>query len=180
MTALCREFGISRPTGYKLIKRYKIMGECALVEQKRTPYRYANQLPIPVEAMILDIKREYSTWGAPKIRSKIIKKFPDVKPPAVSTVHAVLDRHGLIKHRKKRKRYQNRGTRLSSVKYPGELWCADYKGEFRQYCYPLTVTDYASRYLISCDAMASTREEFAFEAFTKAFWEHGLPVYPNG
>lgn len=176
---LCREFGVTRPTAYKLIERYKTMGQCALVEQKRTPHRYANQLPIPVEAMILELKREYPNWGAPKIREKIIKKFPDVKTPAKSTVHAVLDRHGLVKHRLGRRRFKATGTPLEHVKEPNQLWCADYKGEFmlgnRQYCYPLTITDYASRYLIACDALASTREEFAFEVFTRAFKEFGLP-----
>ena len=176
---LCRGFGISRVTGHNLIKRYKMMGECALVEQKRTPHHYANKLPIAVEALILNLKREYQTWGAPKIREKIIRRYPDVKTPAISTIHAVLDRHGLVKHRKGRKRYKNKGTILGPVKQPNELWCADYKGEFmmgnRKYCYPLTITDYTSRYLISCDALSSTREEFAFEVFTKAFKEYGLP-----
>jgi len=179
MAPLCREFGISRPTGYELIKRYKEMGQCALVEQKRTPYRYANKLPIAVEALILDLKRDYPNWGAPKIREKIIKKYPDVKAPARSTVHAVLDRNGLVKNRKGRKRFKASGTPLTHVKGPNQLWCADYKGEFmlgnKHYCYPLTITDYASRYLIACDALTSTREEFAFEAFTKAFREFGIP-----
>ena len=102
-----------------------------------------------------------------------------MKTPAISTIHAVLDRNGLVKHRKGRKRYKNKGTALSHVKHPNELWCADYKGEFmmgnRQYCYPLTITDYSSRYLISCDALSSTKEDFAFEVFTKAFKEYGLP-----
>lgn len=176
---LCREFGVSRTTGHGLIQRYKMMGQEALVEQKRTPHRYANKLPIAVEALILDLKREYSNWGAPKIREKIIKKYPDVKPPAKSTVHAVLDRNGLVKHRKGRKRFKAKGTALNHVTEPNQLWCADYKGEFmlgnRQYCYPLTITDYASRYLLSCEALASTREEFAFEIFKKAFKEYGLP-----
>lgn len=176
---LCREFEISRPTAYKIINRYKEMGECALVEQKRTPHRYANKLPIPVEALILSLKREYKNWGAPKIREKIIKKYPDVKTPAISTIHAVLDRHGLVKHRTGRRRYEAKGTPLNHVRHPNELWCADYKGEFmmgnRQYCYPLTITDYASRYVISCDALSSTREDFAFEGFTRAFKEFGLP-----
>ena len=176
---LCREFGVSRTTGHKLIQRYKTMGQIALVEQKRVPHRYANQLPLAVEALILDLKEEYKNWGAPKIREKIIKKYPDVKPPAKSTIHAVLDRNGLVKHRKGRKRCKSKGTVLTHVKEPNQLWCADYKGEFmlgnKQYCYPLTITDYSSRYLISCDAQASTREEFAFEVFTKAFKEYGLP-----
>jgi transposase InsO family protein len=176
---LCREFGISRVTGHKLIKRYKKLGELALVEQKRTPYRYANKLPIEIEALILSLKREYPNWGAPKIREKIIKKFPDVPPPAKSTIHAIFDRHGLVKRRRKRKRYKPQGTPLNHVTKPNQLWCTDYKGEFmlgnKQYCYPLTITDYASRFLISCDSLSSTREDFAFESFIKAFKEFGLP-----
>lgn len=176
---LCREFGISRVTGHNLIKRYKMMGQQALVEQKRTPYRYANKLPVAVEALILDLKREYPNWGAPKIREKIIKKYPDVKPPAKSTAHAVLDRNGLVRKRKGRKRFKAQGTTLTHVKEPNQLWCADYKGEFmlgnKQYCYPLTITDYASRFLLSCEALTSTKEEFAFEIFTRAFKEYGLP-----
>ena len=101
---LCREFGVSRPTGHKLIERYKMMGQCALVEQKRTPHRYANKLPIQIEALILNLKQEYPNWGAPKIREKIIKRHPDVKPPARSTVHAVLDRNGLVKKRNRSKK----------------------------------------------------------------------------
>lgn len=179
LAPLCREFGITRPTGYKLIERYKMMGQCALVEQKRTPHRYANKLPIPIEALILDLKREYPNWGAPKIREKIIKKYPDVRTPAKSTIHAVLDRNSLVRHRRGRKRFKTTGTVLQDVKEANQLWCADYKGEFmlgnRQYCYPLTITDYASRYLIACEAMTSTRETFAFEAFEKAFKEYGIP-----
>ncbi|MCB9091184.1 MAG: transposase [Halobacteriovoraceae bacterium] len=176
---LCREFGISRPTAYKLIRRYKKMGELALVEQKRTPYRYANKLPIEIEALILNLKREYPNWGAPKVREKIIKKYPDIKPPAKSTIHAIFDRHGLIKHRKGRKRYKANGTPLNHVRKPNQLWCADYKGEFmlgnKQYCYPLTITDYASRYLITCESLSSTREDFAIETFIRAFKEYGIP-----
>lgn len=176
---LCREFGVSRTTGYKLIERYKMMGQCALVEQKRTPHRYANKLPIAVEALILDLKRDYPNWGAPKIREKIIRKYPDVRPPAKSTVHAVLDRNGLVKCRKGRRRFKATGTALSHVNEPNQLWCADYKGEFmlgnRKYCYPLTITDYASRYLLSCEALSSTKEEFAIDSFTRVFKEYGLP-----
>lgn len=179
MTDLCREFGISRTTGHNLLKRYRQMGSEALVAQSRAPKRYANKLPIQVEALILDLKRQYKNWGAPKIREKIIKAFPDVKTPAKSTVHAVLDRNGLVEKRKGRKRYKNEGTPLTHVKSPNELWCADYKGEFmtadKKYCYPLTITDYASRYLISCDAFTSTATEFAFESFERAFKEFGLP-----
>lgn len=179
MAPLCREFGITRPTGYKIFNRYKKMGELALVEQKRTPNRYANKLPLQVEAMILSLKREYPNFGAPKIREKILRRYPDIKPPAVSTVHAVLDRNGLVNVRTGRKRYKAKGTPLAHVKNPNELWCADYKGEFmlgnKSYCYPLTITDYSSRYLLTCESLGSTREAYAFETFERAFKEFGLP-----
>ena len=179
MAPLCREFNISRKTGYKIWNRYKEMGNEALIEQKRTPYRYANKLPIQIEVLILELKKEYPNWGAPKIREKIKRRHPDVRLPAISTIHAVLDRHGLVTSKLKRKRYKAKGTELSNSTRPNALWCADYKGEFmlkdKKYCYPLTITDYASRYLLSCDAFANTKADFAFEAFTRAFKEYGMP-----
>jgi putative transposase len=101
-----------------------------------------------------------------------------VHKPAISTVHAVLDRHGLVKRRKAR-RNRASGTALKTVSEPNALWCADYKGEFmladRRYCYPLTITDFASRYLIACEALSTTREAFAFSVFESTFKEFGLP-----
>jgi putative transposase len=105
MAPLCREFGISRKTGHKLWGRYREMGNEALIAQKRTPYRYANKLPLQMEALILDIKKEFSNWGAPKIREKICRRFPDIKLPAISTIHAVLDRNGLVESKLRRKNH---------------------------------------------------------------------------
>ncbi len=88
-----------------------------------------------------------------------------ISMPAISTVHAVLDRHGLVK-RPTSRRNRLKGTPLSRPAQPNELWCADYKGEFmladQRYCYPLTITDFASRYLIACDALATTKEDLRF------------------
>ena len=96
----------------------------------------------------------------------------------MSTVHAVLDRHGLVT-RRRRRRYHPEGTTLSRPTQPNNLWCADYKGEFmladRRYCYPLTITDFASRYLIACEALGSTQELYAFSVFERAFTNFGLP-----
>lgn len=151
MAPLCREFGISRVTGYKIFNRYKQLGLEGLHDRSRRPYRHANQLPYQVERLILQIKREHPSWGAPKIRDKVIAEFSMIKPPAKSTIHAVLDRHGLVS-RRKRKRHRSQGTTREHVTEPNLLWCADYKGEFmlgnKKYCYPLTVTDYSSRYLL--------------------------------
>src|SRR6266700_1373379 len=139
MAPLCAAFGISRKTGYKIFERYKDCGVAAFTDRSRRPYRQANRLPPPLEAVIVRLKREYPGWGAPKIREKLRRQSTD----------------------------------------PNALWCADYKGEFmlgnRRYCYPLTVTDFASRYLLTCEALSTTQETFAFTIFEKTFKEFGLP-----
>ena len=178
MAAVCAEFGISRKTGYKIFDRYKDCGLRGLTDRSRRPYRHANRLPAAVEDWIVRLKREYPAWGAPKIREKLRRRCPDVQCPAISTVHAVLDRHGLVT-RRGRTRVRAQGTALSHATAPNDLWCADYKGEFmladRRYCYPLTVTDYVSRYLLLCEGLATTQEQFAFLAFERLFLERGLP-----
>ena len=178
MAPLCREFGISRVTGYKIYNRYRDSGLDGLNDRSRAPYRQANRLPYQVEKTILGIKKEHPTWGARKIRDKLLRQYTMIKPPAVSTVHAVLDRNGLIK-RRKRRRHKARGTALIGADAPNGLWCADYKGEFmlgnREYCYPLTISDYRSRYLLACEGVASTKSDFAFSVFERAFRDFGLP-----
>jgi transposase InsO family protein len=178
MASLCREFGISRPTGYKIYNRYKDHGLEGLEDHSRRPHRHANQLPFQIERTILRIKKEHTSWGAPKIREKLLREYPMIKPPAKSTVHAVLDRHGLVK-RRKRRRHKAQGTPLSDAQSPNGLWCTDYKGEFKlgnkKYCYPLTITDYRSRYLLACEGLESTRSTFAFAVFERVFKEYGLP-----
>jgi len=179
MASLCREFGISRKTGYKIFERYEECGLEGLTDRARRPHRYANQLPVQVEAAIVAAKREKPSWGARKIRERLLRRLPaEVKVPARSTIHAILDRHGLVA-RAKRSRTACNGTSLSPGLTPNELWCTDYKGEFKlgnhKYCYPLTVTDHASRYLLLCEAMESNQEQFAFTAFERLFKERGLP-----
>jgi putative transposase len=175
---LCREFGISRKTGHKIIERYQDTGLQGLSDRSRRPYRHANQLPYQVERSILALKQEYPEWGAPKLREKLIRQYPQIPAPAISTVHAVLDRHGLVTCRKRR-RYKAEGTELKPATRPNSLWCADYKGEFmlgdKRYCYPLTVTDRHSRYLLAAEGLASTKEPFAFSVFERLFKEYGLP-----
>jgi putative transposase len=178
MAELCREFGVSRKTGYKILNRYNSCGLQGLTDRSRRPYRQANQLPVQIETLIVRLKQDKPSWGAPKIRERLARLYPDVHTPAISTVHAVLDRHGLVK-RRSRRRNRTKGTPLSHPLQPNDLWCADYKGEFmlsdRRYCYPLTVSDFASRYLIACEALSSTKEDYAFSVFENVFKEFGLP-----
>jgi putative transposase len=179
MAPLCAQFGISRKTGYKIFERYKDCGVAAFSDRSRRPYRQANRLPPQLEAVIVRLKREYPGWGAPKIREKLRRQSTAPHLPAISTVHAVLDRHGLVKRRRRRRAAAATGTALSRPDQPNALWCADYKGEFmlgdRRYCYPLTITDFASRYLLTCEALSTTQEKFAFTVFERTFKEFGLP-----
>ena len=105
---------------------------------------------------------------ARKIRERLLRRFSGIPIPAKSTIHAVLDRYGLVE-RRGRVRRRAHGTPLSLGQRPNEFWCTDYKGEFllgnRQYCYPLTVTDHASRFLLTCEALSSTCEDYAFARF---------------
>jgi transposase InsO family protein len=180
MSEVCRDFGISRKTGYKIFNRYRDQGLDALADRSRRPVRYANQLPDQVERLIVDLKRDKPHWGARKIRELLLRKLDgEVRLPAKSTVHAVLDRHGLVK-RARLRRNRATGTPLSAATTPNALWCADFKGEFKlgngRYCYPLTVSDHASRYLLLCEAFESTREDPVIQAFQRLFRERGLPA----
>jgi putative transposase len=179
ITTLCQEFGISRVTGHKIIDRYKDSGLEAFTDRSRRPFRQANRLPFQVEQLIVRLKKEFPTWGAPKLRDRIHTHYPELVLPAKTTVHAVLDRHGLVKKKRGRRHPKLTGTNLSDLKEPNALWCVDYKGEFmlgnKQYCYPLTVTDYASRFLICCEGLECTREAQAFTVFEQLFKEYGLP-----
>ena len=180
MSEVCREFGISRKTGYKIFSRYREYGAEALTDRSRRPVRYANQLPTQIESLIVTLKREKSHWGARKIRELLVRRLAgDIRIPAKSTIHAVLHRHGLVKGLR-RPRHRATGTPLSPGIAPNELWCADFKGEFKlgngEYCFPLTVTDHASRYLLLCEALDSTREDLATTAFEQLFLERGLPA----
>ena len=179
MAPLCAEFGISRKTGYKIFDRYKDCGVAAFTDRSRRPYRQANRLPPPIEATIVRLKREYPGWGAPKIREKLRQQSTGAAPAG-------------HQHRARGARSPRPGARgggaggrarpgtaLSRPTEPNALWCADYKGEFmlgnRRYCYPLTITDFASRYLLTCEALSTTQERFAFTVFERTFKEFGLP-----
>ena len=179
MAGLCREFDISRKTGHKIFNRYRACGLEGLTDRSRRPYRHANRLPFQIETLIVQLKKEHPSWGAPKIREKIRRRHSQIMLPAISTVHAVLDRHGLVT-RGRRARYHAQGTTLSQPTQPNNLWCADFKGEFmladKRYCYPLTITDFASRYLLCCDALESTKEAYAFTVFERVFKDFGLPL----
>src|ERR1700688_3389000 len=138
MAELCREFGISRKTGYKIFDRYQECGMQGLTDRSRRPYRYANRLPFQVENFILNVKHEHPSWGARKIRERLLRRFSGIPIPAKSTIHAVLDRGGLVERR----------------------------GRVRR----------RAHYLLTCEALSSTKEKYAFTVFERLFKERGLPA----
>lgn len=179
MTHMCEQFGISRKTGHKIWNRYRQTGTHALVDRARKPHRFSNQLPEQIEQTIVRLKKEKPHWGAAKIRELLIRKYQHLPVPAVSTVHVVLDRNGLVNCRKRRRRCKAQGTALGLGQHPNEIWCTDFKGEFmlgdRRYCYPLTITDHASRFILAVEALDSVREASSFPVFERVFQEYGLP-----
>lgn len=180
ITDLCREFEISRKTGYKLIHRYETAGGFAFGDLPRTPKTHPNQTPLPMENDIINLRQEHPTWGAPKIKSYLERTKTNV--PAKSTVHCILQRNDLIKVRQRRSLIaKSKGTHLSVAEAPNDLWCVDFKGQFRlgnkKYCYPLTVSDEFSRFVLACEAFESTAESPCIEAFHRLFLQYGLPDF---
>lgn len=180
MSDVCRAFSISRKTGYKLLNRYRSEGPIALCDRSRRPVRYATQLPEQVERLIIEARKDKPHWGARKIRELLVRRLAgDVRVPATSTIHAVMDRHGLVRRKGRRRRNRAQGTALSPGLHPNDLWCADFKGEFRtgnrHDCYPLTITDHASRRIMACEALETTKEGPVIAAFERLFAERGLP-----
>ena len=179
LAVLCREFGISRVTGHKIWSRYQEVGIEGLQSRSRAPHSHPNQTPFAVEQLIVRLKKEKPSWGAPKLRELIVRRYSDLQPPAVSTIHCILDRHGLVRSKRRSKKFTAIAGYLSTPRHPNDLWCTDFKGQFRvgsrAYCFPLTISDFTSRFLISCEALASTSEDPCFPVFEQAFKRYGLP-----
>jgi len=179
MSDLCREFEISRKTGYKVLKRYKEEGLEGLINRSRRPNRSPNRTPRDLVDLIVDLRRQRPTWGPKKLRWKLEQCLPGVKLPAQSTIAVVLKREGLVKGRKRRHKATPTPGPLTDAKAPNQVWAMDFKGEFRlgngRYCYPLTVTDQFSRYLLWCEAQESTRGEPVIRSFGSLFEAYGLP-----
>ena len=178
MTDLCREYGVSRKTGHKLWSRYQQLGAVGLEDQRRAPRHIPHRTTGEVVATILAMREKYPTWGPKKLKSELEREHAR-SFPAASTICGVLRRHGLITQPPQRRRHVSRPTTLQQTAAPNEVWCADYKGQFRlgdgSYCYPLTITDQYSRYLLACEGMAAISDEQAREVFQDVFREQGLP-----
>lgn len=180
VSELCRQYGISRPTGYKWMRRYSNQGLAGLSDQSRAPHGCPHRMDGGYEAPILELKSRYGQWGPRKIRDYLVYNHPEKVWPASSTIGEFLKRKGLVVARRRRRKLKPALSRPpQTADEPNELWTVDYKGEFRtrdrRYCYPLTLADLASRYLLECKGMLRIGRGGAQASFTIAFREYGLP-----
>ena len=181
MTDLCREFGISRKTGYKIWERFTTRGVDGLFDESRRPKRLRHQIAPEVEDLLLEARRAHPTWGPRKLRAWLRGKHEGVNLPAPSTIGSLLARRGLVVARRRRRLTPPFGLELHAAAGPNEVWCADFKGQFRvgsgSYCYPATITDRYSRFLLACEGLDDTKTDSVWPVFESAFRENGLPRF---
>jgi len=179
VTELCELYDVSRKTGYKWIDRYLRQGPAGLEERSRRPQASPNQTTQEIVAALLEARRRHPSWGGKKLLALVHKRHRNWDLPHRSTVCDILSRHGMVPKKRTRRSIGHPGKPTSSILAPNDLWCADFKGQFKtgngSYCYPLTVTDGFSRYLLGCQGLNSTSVEESKPVFTKLFREYGLP-----
>jgi putative transposase len=160
MTELCVRYGISRVSGYKWLDRYRQSGVGGLCDQSRAPRSCPHQTPDEVVELILEENKRYG-WGARKILRRLRGRHPGRAWPARSTISDILERHGRAQPR--RRRWKHPGAAPVNTTAPNQIWTVDFKGQFRMrnglYCYPLTILDHFSRYLLCCHALPNVCAE---------------------
>lgn len=180
ITELCDLYTVSRKTGYKWIERYLERGPQGLEDRSRRPQSSPNHTPEQIVQALLELRRRHPTWGARKLLTILAQREPRWALPHRSTVCDILSRHGMVPKRRQRRAIGHPGKPTSLILAPNDLWCADYKGQFKTrdglYCYPLTVTDGYSRFLLQCQGLFSTSVADAKPVFRRLFKEYGLPL----
>ena len=179
MVDLCREYGISRKTGHKLKARFELLGKSGLDDQSRAPRLIPHKTPTELVKMLLAEREKHPTWGPKKLKASLEQRFRR-EFPASSTIGDIFVREGVaVRKGKHRPRHKPKPTKLVPVSGPNETWCMDYKGQFRlgdgSYCYPLTVTDQFSRYLLACEGMERISDAASRDVCEDIFRQHGLP-----
>jgi putative transposase len=176
---LCSQFGISRKTGYKWVGRYEESGAEGLSDRPRVPHRCPHKTGADILDALLSERRKHPSWGPKKLLAVVARRHPKEQLPAISTAADILKRSGLILPGKRHLRRKHPGCPKSTADAPNDIWTADYKGHFKtrngRYCYPLTVCDMQSRFLLGCDAHAAISFLNAKAHFSTLFKEFGLP-----
>lgn len=176
----CRIAGVSRKTGYKWLGRYEEGGVQALQDRSRAPHGHPNAVGLETKAMLLEARRQHPSWGAITLLEWLSRRHPKHAFPAASTVAELLKREGLVKPRRRARRTPAYSQPFLQASEPNAIWSADFKGHFRTadqlYCYPLTLSDGFSRYLLMCRGLLRPTTEAVWPWFERAFREYGLPL----
>ena len=179
MSELCRMHGVSRPTGYAVLRRYAASGEQGLAERSHAPQRHPNQTPDEIEQLVLSLRRAHPLWGPRPLKKILEDRNPQLAIPAASTIGAIVEREGLTRHRPKRRRVEPYRQPFASVESPNDEWACDFKGWMRttdgERIDPLTISDSLSRYLLRCQAVDKTDTARVQAVFEAAFREYGMP-----
>jgi transposase InsO family protein len=181
MTELCERYGVSRKTGYKWLTRYHAEGALGLQARSHAPKHCPHRIDAELSALLCTARRAHPTWGPEKLVQYLAPRHPERKAwPAVSTVADLLKREGLVRPRRRRRRTVHPGVGPIHTTQPNDLWTADFKGHFKTrdglYCYPLTIADQHTRYLVGIQGLLSTKAVGARRVFERVFREHGLPL----
>ncbi len=179
MAELCRFYGVTRATGYRWLSRFQRGGLGALRDRSRAPHQHPNAVSPEMEDLVIGVREEHPTWGAPKIRARLERDQAAKSIPAESTIGAILKRHGLTVARKRRRTSRRASEPLAHAGAPNAVWSADYKGWFRTgdgtRIDPLTISDGYSRYLLRCQVLKAADYLHTKPVFEAAFREYGLP-----
>lgn len=180
MTTLCARYGVSRKTGYKWLARYAAEGARGLAERSHVPHHCPHRIADELAVLLVAARQAHPTWGPAKLVQYLAPRHPRVRAwPAVSTVADLLKRHALVRPRRRRRAIVHPGTVPIATSAPNDLWTADFKGQFRTrdgiYCFPLTIADQHTRYLLRVHGLLTTRGTGVRPVFERAFREYGLP-----
>ena len=177
--ALSQKYGISRPTIYKWLSRYKDCGVEGLKEQSRAPKHCPNRTDGKILKLLIAEKLKNRKRGPRKVRAQLKRKHPELHLPAISTIGYWFKKEGLVEKRKKRLRVPPYTQPFCECDAPNEVWSIDYKGQFKMgnqnVCYPLTLSDNFSRFLLCCQALEGPRYEPTRRYMESVFREYGLP-----
>lgn len=179
MAELCREFQVSRKTGYKWVQRFLDGGVPNLVDQVTSPHGVPHAVPEEVEHAIVALRTRYATWGPKKLHAYLSREQPRLVLPSRSTIAEILKRNGMIEARRPRRRTPQSTFPLAAATAPNVVWCTDFKGKFRvekRYCHPLTITDANSRFVLRCEPLENEDVATSKPVFESAFREYGLPL----
>jgi transposase InsO family protein len=181
MSELCARYGVSRRIGYKWLARYDAEGRRGLADRSRAPRHCPHRIATTLAELLVAERVAHPHWGARKLLKVLATRHPRVSGwPAASTAADLLARRGLVQRRRRRRPHLHPGVIRPTTVAPNDLWTADFKGQFRtgngEYCYPLTIADQHTRFLLSCRGLLSTQTVTARPVFERAFREYGLPI----